>query len=145
MVKKQLHIIRIFILLLLLFGGVGNEAWAYKVTYHILTLPMTSTRPGNTNSDYYGWRTEAIKVEVANGSKIRLEDHFKSPLAKNFTYYPESVIKKDGTARQIYQYRTANKYLLYKAPLSPYIKVTVSGGTIINEVISNASEWDADE
>ena len=103
MVKRQLHIIRIFTLLLLLLTGMGNEVWAaYKVTYHILTLPMTSTRPGNTDPTYYGWRTEAIKVEVASASTIQLEAHFKSPLAKNFTYYPESVIKKDGTARQIY-------------------------------------------
>ena len=144
MVKTKLHIIRIFTLLLLLLTGMGNEAWAaYKVTYHILTLPMTSTRPGNTDPTYYGWRTEAIKVEVASASTIQLEAHFKSPLAKNFTYYPESVIKKDGTARQIYQYRSANTYRLYKAPLAPYVKVTVSGGAITNEVISNDTEWDA--
>lgn len=123
--------------------GGANQAWAYKVTYHILTLPMTSTRPGNTNPAFNGWRSEAIKVEVANGSTIQLEAHFKSPLAKNFTYYPESVIKKDATAQQIYQFRSANKYLLYKAPLAPYIKVTVSEGTITNEIISNATAWDA--
>ena len=144
MVKTKLHIIRIFTLLLLLLTGMGNEVWAaYKVTYHILTLPMTSTRPGNTDPTYYGWRTEAIKVEVASASTIQLEAHFKSPLAKNFTYYPESVIKKDGTAQQIYQYRSANTYRLYKAPLAPYVKVTVSGGAITNEVISNDTEWDA--
>ena len=144
MVKRQLHIIRIFTLLLLLLTGMGNEVWAaYKVTYHILTLPMTSTRPGNTDQTYYGWRTEAIKVEVASASTIQLEAHFKSPLAKNFTYYPESVIKKDATAQQIYQFRSANKYLLYKAPLAPYIRVTVSEGTITNEIISNATAWDA--
>ena len=143
MVKTKLHIFRIIFLLLLTLG-VTNEAWAaYKVTYHILTLPMTSTRPGNTDPTYYGWRTEAIKVEVASASTIQLEAHFKSPLAKNFTYYPESVIKKDGTAQQIYQYRTANKYFLFKAPLAPYVKVTVSGGNITYEEISNATEWDA--
>ncbi len=141
--KLQLRHITL-ILTLLLLGGLANEAWAgYKVTYHILTLPMDHTKgTANTNATYDGWRTEAIKVEVANATTIQLEAHFKSPLAKNFTYYPESVIKKDGTARQIYQYRYNNKYYLYKAPLAPYVKVTVSGHSITNEEVSNATAWD---
>ena len=112
------HIALIFALLLL--GSMANEAWAgYKVTYHILTLPMDHTKgTANTNASYDGWRTEAIKVEVANASTIQLEAHFKSPLAKNFTYYPASVITKDATARQIYQYRNNNKY--YLKNIKPY-------------------------
>lgn len=141
MVKRIQYIALIFILLLL--GGVANKAWAgYKVTYHILTLPMDHTKgTANTNASYDDWRTEAIKVVVANASTIQLEAHFKSPLAKNFTYYPESVITKDATARQIYQYRYNNKYYLFKAPLAPYVKVTVSGHSITNEEVSNATAW----
>ena len=32
------------ILTLLLLGGMVNEAWAAKVTYHVLTLPMNRDR-----------------------------------------------------------------------------------------------------
>ena len=130
------------ILTLLLLGSMASQSWAYKVTYHILALPMDHTKgTANTTDTYDGWRTEAVKVEVASASNIQLEAHFKSPLAKNFTYYPESVIKKDATARQIYQYRNNNKYYLYKAPLAPYVKVTVSGGAITKEEVSDADTW----
>lgn len=116
MKQTRLHIIRFFALLLL-FCGTANEAWAYKITYHILTLPMTSTKPGNTKSDYYGWRMEAIKVVVDGVTTVRpLPDHFQSPLAKNFKYYADnaSSIEKDGTAREIYANHPQNKYFLYK-------------------------------
>ena len=129
-----------------MLGGAANEAWgqSYKVTYHILALPMDHSKgTANTTAAYDGWRTEAIKVEVASASTIQLEAHFKSPLAKNFTYYPESVVTKDATARQIYQYRNNNKYYLYKAPLAPYVKVTVSSGAITKEEVSNATAWEA--
>lgn len=129
-------------IVMLLLGTMTTPAWAYKVTYHILALPMDHAKgTANTDETYDGWRTEAIKVEVANASNIKLEEHFKSPLAKNFTYYPASVIKKDDTARKIYQYRTNNKYKLFKAPLAPYIKVTVSAHSVTNEEVSNATAW----
>ncbi len=136
--------IRIFTLFILCFAGMHNEAWAAKITYHILALPMDHTKgTANTTAAYDGWRTEAIKVEVASASTIQLEAHFKSPLAKNFTYYPASVVTKDATARQIYQYRNNNKYFLYKAPLAPYVKVTVSGSAITKEEVSDADTWGA--
>lgn len=102
-------------MLLLLLGGMANDAWAYKITYHILTLPMTSERPGNTMSDYYGWRMEALRVIVDNVTTLQeLPAHFQSPLAENFKYYANASVTKDGTARSIYANHTKNKYFLYK-------------------------------
>ena len=112
MVALKRHIIRLFVLLLLL-GGTTNEAWAYKVTYHILTLPMTSERPGNTKSEYYNWRMEAVRVVVDDASNIVLDDHFKSPLAMNFKYYAAEDVTQNGTAQAIYANNTS-KYFLYK-------------------------------
>ena len=112
MVALKRHIIRLFVLLLLL-GGTTNEAWAYKVTYHILTLPMTSERPGNTKSEYYNWRMEAVRVVVDDASNVVLDDHFKSPLAMNFKYYAEADVTQNGTAQAIYANNTS-KYYLYK-------------------------------
>ena len=131
-------------MLLLLAGGIANEAWAYKVTYYILTLPLDDSKgTANTKSTYDGWRMEAIRVVINDASNIELPAHFKSPLAKNFTFYPKDVIKKDGTAHDIYQNNNKNKYFLYKAPLAPYVKVTVDGGVIKNEVISTSDAWTA--
>jgi len=112
MVIHNRHIIRFFVLLLLLAGTI-NEAWAYKVTYHILTLPMTSTRPGNTKSDYYNWRMEAVRVIVDDASNVELDEHFRSPLATNFKYYAaEDVVQYSG-AQKIYA-NNNSQYYLYK-------------------------------
>ncbi len=105
----------VFTVLLLLAGGMVNQAMAVKVTYHILTLPMTSTRPGNTLSDFYNWRTEAVKVVVDNATTPDLPAHYKSPLANNFQYYAASSIDSYGAAQKIYEAsNNTNKYLLYK-------------------------------
>ncbi len=101
--------------LLFLAGGMTNSAWAATVTYHILTLPMTSTRPGNTLSTFYNWRTEAVKVVVNNATTPDLPAHYKSPLANNFQYYAASSIDSYGAAQNIYAAsNNSNKYLLYK-------------------------------
>ena len=53
MVALKRHIIRLFVLLLLL-GGTTNEAWAAKkVTYHILTLPIYQNAGNNFRYNYH--------------------------------------------------------------------------------------------
>ena len=90
MVKRIRHIA--LVLTLLLLGGMGSEAWAYKVTYHVLTLPIDNTA-ANMVSEVNGKRLEAVRAIVDNATEIRLPDHFKSPLATNFKYYAASEIE----------------------------------------------------
>ena len=110
----KLHIRTLALMLLLLAGGVANKVWAAKVTYHVLTLPLTSTRPGNTKAavNDLGNRLEALRIIVDNGTTVELPAHFKSPLAKNFTYYASSYITMSATAQQIYA-NNITKYYLY--------------------------------
>ena len=112
MVIYNRHIFRFLVLFLLLVTTI-NEAWGHKVTYHILTLPMTSTRPGNTKSDYYNWRMEALRVVVDDASNVELDEHFKSPLAKNFKYYAAADVDEYGAAQAIYASNNS-QYYLYK-------------------------------
>ena len=82
---KRIRYIALMIAFMLLAGGMGNEAWAAKVTYHILTLPIN-------NSIYHmkaavsGHRLEAVKIVVDNQTSVELPAHYKSPLATGFTY-----------------------------------------------------------
>ena len=122
--NKTRHYIRTLLLMLLL-GGMVNEAWAaYTVTYHILTLPMSATQPGNTNPDYYGYRWEALKVTDTNATTVGLPDKYKSPLAKNFTYYAADAVTKSGPYNDVY-YNSNNKYYLYQISGSPLADNTV--------------------
>ena len=74
---------------------------------------MTSTRPGNTKSDYYNWRMEAVRVIVDDASNVELDEHFRSPLATNFKYYAaEDVVQYSG-AQKIYA-NNNSQYYLYK-------------------------------
>ena len=82
--KTRLHILRLFALLLLLAGGVNNEAWAVK--YHILTLPFTVRNASNTGDYKENIRVEALLV-ISDDPKVGLPDQYKSPLATNFRYY----------------------------------------------------------
>ena len=91
--NQMRHHIRLLALLALLLCGGANEVWAYKVTYHILTLPM-SRDTFNIKSDYDGRRMEAIRVIVNNATTVELPDHFKSPLATDFKYYEPSQVTK---------------------------------------------------
>ena len=59
----------VLILTLLLLGGVGNEALAAKVTYHILTLEINSST-ANMVDAVNGKRLEAIRVIVDNAATI---------------------------------------------------------------------------
>ena len=139
---KQYRHIAYFLLTLLLLAGVANQAWAQtEVTYHILALPMNhATGTKNTNASYDGFRVEAVKV-VAQSSTIVLPDHFKSPLAKNFTYYAADFVTK-GSVVAIYPNQSGAKYQLYTAPIAPYIKVTKSGGAVTEEASTEAA-WTA--
>lgn len=106
-----------FLLTLLLLGGTASEAWATKVTYHILTLPINPSR-----YDYHmvdgvnGYRLEAIKV-VVDQSSVQLPDQFKSPLVSTYTYYPASadIVKgNSGKALQLFENNTNTKGFIYQ-------------------------------
>lgn len=93
-----------------MLGGAANEVQAYKVTYHILTLPMDHTK-GNTLAAVDGKRVEAVRTIVDDGNTVELPSNFKSPLAKNFTYYASTAITSDA-ATKIYA-NNNTKYILY--------------------------------
>lgn len=108
---------------MLLLGGIVNEAWAagYKVTYHILTLPIYQNKENLTfRYDYHmdaafeGKRLEAFRYVDNNATKIKLPDVYKSPLAKNFKYYydeNDNIVK--NSAEQLYSGNTATKSWSY--------------------------------
>lgn len=111
------------ILTLLLLGGMANEAWAAKVTYHILTLPIVDPAiEGNYDwhmrSEVYGHRLEAVKVVVDNQTTVELPAHYKSPLATGFTYYAPSQITIGSTV-QLYTNNSNTKGKLYDVIASP--------------------------
>ena len=119
--KQYRHIA--LILTLLLLGSMVNEAWAHKVTYHVLTLPFTTYQDDGTTPKFSNIRTEAIRVYVTNGSTVVLPDQFKSPLATDYTYYASTDITKSGSAQSIYQ-NHGTKYYTYTinggaTPLTP--------------------------
>jgi len=103
-----------FLLTLLLLCGVANQAWAYKVTYHILTLPIDNDIYHMDGSEgvFAGKRLEAIRVVVNNATKLGLPAEYRSPLAKEFRLYPnDKVIKNAAVA--MYQYAEKNKSRYY--------------------------------
>lgn len=113
--KKYIrHIALIFTLLLL--GGITNGAWAAKVTYHILTLPINASTAGMVDA-VDGNRLEAIRVIVDNAATIELPAHFKSPLAEHFKYWANDQVEK-SPATQLYAYN-ATKGIIYNLKASP--------------------------
>lgn len=82
----------VLLLLLLVAGGIGNEALA-KVTYHILTLPFTTKKSDGTDRGTY--IVEALRC-TSDELTVGLPDYFKSPLATNFTYYAATNVKRNG-------------------------------------------------
>ena len=114
--KRYLHIIYILGLLLIV-GGITNNVWATKVTYHILTLPIDSVNRYNYHmkAAVHGHRLEALKVVVDNVNTVELPAHYKSPLATGFTYYePKDITGHGGSAISLYDYGPPNKGVLYK-------------------------------
>ena len=79
-------------MLMLLLGSVSNSVWAYKVTYHVLTLPINSSA-AHMVSAVNGKRLEAVRAVVDNATTIELPAHFKSPLATNFKYYTADQVE----------------------------------------------------
>lgn len=101
-----------FLLTLLLLGGMGNQAWAaFKVTYHILTLPIDNSIY-HMKSTFSGQRLEAVRVVDNNATKLRLPADYLSPLANEFRLYDnEKVTKNDAVA--MYDYADKNKSRYY--------------------------------
>ena len=115
MVKtKTRNIALIFTMLLL--GGIVNEAWAagYKVTYHILTLPINPSRYDyHMKDNFTGKRLEAFRYVENNATTIKLPDIYKSPLATNFKYYYDGDNIVKTAAAQLYSDNTATKSWSY--------------------------------
>ena len=107
----RLHTIRLFALLLILVSGaIVNDAWAAKVIYHVLTLPLDHTKNHNIDT-YDGKRLEAIRIIVDNGSQVELPALYRSPLAMNFKYWAEKDVDKSTNTEQLYQNNGTKAYL----------------------------------
>ena len=116
--KQYRFIIRTLLMMfLLLSAGLVNQAWAATVTYHVLTLPMSSS-VYNIKSTYDGKRLEAIQVKVDNATSIELPVQFKSPLATNFKYYKADQVTKSATAENLYD-NGSNKAYIYELKATP--------------------------
>ncbi len=107
-IKRRHTRIYPLLLTLLLLGGMVNEAWAATVTYHILTLPISTTggagklHDWNFNSTRYtavNYRYEAL-VCTSTSTTVGLPEVFKSPLLKDaaYKYYSASKITKTSQA-----------------------------------------------
>ena len=91
--KQYRFTIRILLIFLLL-AGAANQAWAKKITYHILTKPFDV---GNGNNSGYKWqniRVEALQC-TSEASTVGLPDQFISPLATNFQYWKSATSTYD--------------------------------------------------
>ena len=106
--KKRIQ--HISLVLMLLLGGMVNEAWG-KVTYHILSLPMTTHQRNGTNNiegeDVGVYRTN-VRVEVlrvvSSDLHVELPFEYKSPLVTTYHYYAADKITKSTNPEQLYGY-----------------------------------------
>ena len=146
MVKHIQHIALILTLLLLV--GISNEAWATKVTYHILTKPINNDIY-HMKSEVSGWRLEAIKVVMDKATDVGLLAHYKSPLATNFRYYSSEDIINGGSATALYDINSSTKGVRYKvkgidtadpSPTPVAEGTPVSGNTVEFYVIYDYNE-----
>ncbi len=112
----KLHL-RTFIisLLLLTAENATNEAWG-KITYHILSLPMTThQRDGvrNIEGENVTVFRENVRVEVlrvvSSDLHVNLPFQYRSPLATNYRYYTASAIAQTGP-NQLYGYNNTRYY-----------------------------------
>lgn len=138
MVTRRRYITRtLTLLLMLLFGGIANEALA-KVTYHILTLPITTKKADGTVRGTY--IVEALRC-TSDELTVGLPDYFKSPLVEegNYTYYAATNVKRNGVLEsaggsdarsQIYE-RIITTYDTYEI-VDPNVKLTV-GASIADD------------
>ena len=118
---------------LLLLCGMANEAYAYTVTYHVLTMPFTTHDKDDDNEytndpfdnphshstnvpERQDVRVEAFYVVVNNATTVGLPDQYKSPLAQNFRYYAGTTtgetgrVSRSASRVQIYEYNTTTFY-----------------------------------
>lgn len=127
MVNRKQHIIRILSLLLLLCGTV-NQAWAKKVTYHILTKPFTVKNYNGSGNFRNNIRVEALQC-TSEEATVGLPDQFKSPLATGFRYWATAT----RTYENLYDSRNNNKIITTK-----YYIYNCSGGDydcLSNEIL----------
>ena len=105
------------ILLLLILGGATNEAWA-KITYHILSLPIsTKQHPGTNHIEGDGAlvdfqtnvRVEVLRV-VSTDLHVNLPFEYKSPLVTTYHYYAADKITKSTNPEQLYGYNNTKYY-----------------------------------
>ncbi len=119
--------------LLLILGGATNEAWA-KITYHILSLPIsTKQHPGTNHIEGDGAlvdfqtnvRVEVLRV-VSTDLHVNLPFEYKSPLVTTYHYYAADKITKSTNPEQLYGYNNT-KYYFY----------TINGSTANEDVPGN--------
>ena len=112
--KQHIRIFAFF-MFLLVTGSAINQAWAYKVTYHILTLPIDNSvyHMDGSENVINGKRIEAVRVVDNNATTVNLPDAYKSPLAKEFKYYASTdVTSHDAVA--MYNFSEKNKTHYYE-------------------------------
>ncbi len=78
------------LLMLLIIGGMANETWAKKITYHILTKPFDVRNGNNTGYKWQNIRVEALQCTL-DESTVGLTEQYMSPLAKNFQYWTSAT------------------------------------------------------
>ena len=103
------------ILTLLLLGGTMNEAWA-KVTYHILSLPMTTKQLDGENhqaGSLIDFRPN-VRVEVlrcvSSTLTVGLPFEYQSPLVTTYHYYAADKITRSTNPEQLYGYNNTTYY-----------------------------------
>ena len=117
--KTKRHIqTTVLAILLLLAGGVMNEAWS-KITYHILSLPITTYQRDGTNNiegSTVSAFCENVRVEAlccwGNDQYIGLPTEYKSPLISDdkYHYYLAESITKSATPQKLYGYTNSTYY-----------------------------------
>ncbi|MBE6324158.1 MAG: hypothetical protein E7074_04160 [Bacteroidales bacterium] len=128
---KRLKYIGFLMALLLLLCGMATPAWAAKVTYHILTLPIDNDIY-HMRSTFDNQRLEAVRVVVEPATSVELPAAFKSPLAKNFRYYLSGKVTQNAAA-QSYDISAKNKSRYYSIP-NETDSITTSSYTVTSNI-----------
>ena len=123
--------------------GGANQAWAYKVTYHILTMPFTTEdKDGEqgykptTNPNRQNIRVEAFYVEVEETSPtVGLPSQYISPLAHKFRYYEGTTTSESGKVST-----SASRVQIYEYNNTTYYTYTING-TTNNANVSGADDY----
>ena len=143
--NKTRYYIRILLLVLLLVGGgIANEVWAVKVTYHIITLPFGYDQKHDcyiTTGDQE-YCIEALKVEVncEDGDLIGLPTLYKSPLLTDDAY----IYYKDITKSALTKIFKNNDSQFYTYPAVTDIPVGATNitGKTVGEAVGEAAATD---